>query len=1334
MNPRSRARCCPAWFAALVGLSAGIVPVLRADQLPAPAPTAAANAYGQTSPFLGAYSVNNLFDTSPSSEYASAGKVACSAPLANDGTYVEMDFGSPVTFDRFILVTRNNPADNVLSNRLYVGNSPTHSLADTVLSFGSAGNNGQGIIQSFTPVSGRYVRWEVLKGPTTGNLGGNQMYFLISPTGAAQLPAPTVINSSPAFNASYAATKAVDGFAGYGNNDGSFASAGAGANMFIDFDFGVPVTITGWDFLNRPQDVVTAYNMIFSGTNDFSSGSTTNAYTANASGVVWNTVSRSPITARYVRLQATASAGANTGVREIQFYGAPNASIGQQPRDATNYVWGVQNFSVTAGGAPPLAYQWFQAGTPPTPIAGATNATYTIDPVANASAGGYFVVVTNSISSATSTVATLTVLDPTPDITNALLAYYTFDETNGMVAADSSGSGINATLYNFPYDDSMWVTGRVGGALQFNALDTTTNNQVITDAPLNLQNETNFTFAFWAKRRSDNNPSNPRIVGPVSAVDGQYWVLWSPGYHGVGFYPPAPSPEPIRDVWQHFVVTYDRLAGTYQTYVDGRLKATATSASYLKNSPAGQPWAIGCKEILSDFRDPWHGYLDDVRIYNRILLPGDVHALFLVAGSRAPMFDTQPVGANLFVGDTLRLHAAVDGTPPIAYQWYRNQTNLLAGASDLDLVLPNVQTSDAGNYTLVAVNPLKSATSAVAQVTVTAVTSVTNGLAGYWKFDETSGTTAADSSGRGNPGTVINSLYGGGQWTAGRIGGALYFRGAGLGDDLVEVTNWSAARNGTMTLSAWVLPDVNTNQAAIVGGGAGSDGVGQFTFMQRAGGGLVATVQSSSHTPYVVSDATPLPTNAWQHVVVVADGTTVTLYRNGARVVAAGYDGTLLQVTNLLSLGARLTANDTSADSLWQGKIDDVAYWTRGLSATEVFELFAAGSSGSPVTAADAFVSSPPIITSQPQGAAVYLHDGFSLQVIAVNAAPLTYQWWKDGEPLPNSTNAILTTAVTEFGAAGSYSVVVTGNHQSVTSAPALVTILATTPQPDNGLVLYLKLDEASGTTAADATTNADSGMLVNFLNPDTNWVPGVIGGALAFSQGAPTADAIAVPAQPYLDFGLNAFSLSLWAKGPPTQTASGGLLCKGVSPGESYCLDIYNGTYRFFVRNSLGQNAGNLSIQSGVAPNSQWQHLAVAYDPVAGQSRMYVNGTLVGTAATADSPFSNGDPLDIGARQGTAGYAYNWTGLLDDVRVYGRAITPLEARALTYQGIPPSLSMSGGAGQVTVTWAYEAVGYELQSNTNLVGGAWINVPGVSTNAISLTPGGAARFYRLHRK
>jgi hypothetical protein len=60
--------------------------------------------------------------------------------------------------------------------------------------------------------------------------------------------------------------------------------------------------------------------------------------------------------------------------------------------------------------------------------------------------------------------------------------------------------------------------------------------------------------------------------------------------------------------------------------------------------------------------------------------------------------------------------------------------------------------------------------------------SFTSNLVAYWKFDEGTGTTTADSSGNGNTGILTNGPL----WTAGRIGNALYFDGI---DDNVTVAD-----------------------------------------------------------------------------------------------------------------------------------------------------------------------------------------------------------------------------------------------------------------------------------------------------------------------------------------------------------------------------------------------------------------------------------------------------------------------------------------------------------------------------------------------------------------
>jgi hypothetical protein len=79
-----------------------------------------------------------------------------------------------------------------------------------------------------------------------------------------------------------------------------------------------------------------------------------------------------------------------------------------------------------------------------------------------------------------------------------------------------------------------------------------------------------------------------------------------------------------------------------------------------------------------------------------------------------------------------------------------------------------------------------------------------SGPVGWWKFDESSGTTAADSSGSGNTGSLINGPV----WTSGQIGNALSFDGS---NDVVNAGSSASLDDlPALTLSAWINPATAT--------------------------------------------------------------------------------------------------------------------------------------------------------------------------------------------------------------------------------------------------------------------------------------------------------------------------------------------------------------------------------------------------------------------------------------------------------------------------------------------------------------------------------------------
>src|SRR5262249_22134907 len=80
--------------------------------------------------------------------------------------------------------------------------------------------------------------------------------------------------------------------------------------------------------------------------------------------------------------------------------------IVSQPQDQNVVVGATASFSVSAGGSPPLSYQWRFNNTD---VSGATNSTLNINNAQLSDGGNYSVMVANPLGFVTSSVAVLTV-------------------------------------------------------------------------------------------------------------------------------------------------------------------------------------------------------------------------------------------------------------------------------------------------------------------------------------------------------------------------------------------------------------------------------------------------------------------------------------------------------------------------------------------------------------------------------------------------------------------------------------------------------------------------------------------------------------------------------------------------------------------------------------------------------------------------------------------------------------------------------------------------------------------------------------------------------------
>lgn len=223
----------------------------------------------------------------------------------------------------------------------------------------------------------------------------------------------------------------------------------------------------------------------------------------------------------------------------------------------------------------------------------------------------------------------------------------------------------------------------------------------------------------------------------------------------------------------------------------------------------------------------------------------------------------------------------------------------------------------------------------------------TSNLAIRWTLDDTSGTTATDSSGASRHGTYANTPT---LNVAGKNGTAVDFDGTN------EYVDRADHYNGVtiLTVAIWVYPDVvNTTKWAAIKmntTGLGSD-AHEYRLGVNSSGNPVFVARNSSDTGNCVSltSSTTLVAGTWYHLVgtVPGNGLTAKLYVNGASTASASQSGNIQDTESRIQLAARVFDDDAT---FWNGKLDDFRLYTgRALSDADVSALYAAmgGSSGS---------------------------------------------------------------------------------------------------------------------------------------------------------------------------------------------------------------------------------------------------------------------------------------------------------------------------------------------------------------------------------------------------
>jgi hypothetical protein len=199
------------------------------------------------------------------------------------------------------------------------------------------------------------------------------------------------------------------------------------------------------------------------------------------------------------------------------------------------------------------------------------------------------------------------------------------------------------------------------------------------------------------------------------------------------------------------------------------------------------------------------------------------------------------------------------------------------------------------------------------------------------------------------------------------------------------------------------------------------------------------------------------------------------------------------------------------------------------------------------------------------------------------------------------------------------------------------------------GLVAAYGFEDGSGTTTADVSGHGLTGTISN-----ATWVStGKYGKALSFNGNSWVT--VADNALLHLTTGM---TLEAWVDPAATSTDWTAAVIKERTGGLAYALYATDGAAKppagYIDKTGTDYNA----TAGSLLPLNTWTHLAVTYDGTT--IRLYVNGTQVATKAVSGSIISSTAPLRIG---GDSVWGEYFTGLIDEVRVYNRALSAAEVQ-----------------------------------------------------------------------
>ena len=338
------------------------------------------------------------------------------------------------------------------------------------------------------------------------------------------------------------------------------------------------------------------------------------------------------------------------------------------------------------------------------------------------------------------------------------------------------------------------------------------------------------------------------------------------------------------------------------------------------SSGASSPFSSTTRFAAATF-DDWHDFLVHVQLAATSSAQGRIRLWHRIAGGA---FTTSPTLDKTYynVGSIL----GVDLPCYPSYGIYRhNQTN------DIQIYWGEV----AIRRTRAEVEEIWQAAPAITGQSTWSTAVSYDTPAGWWKLDDTSGTSAVDSTTNANNGTYVGTPTLSASGAAGGTGTAVTFNGS---TQYVTIPHTSATDFADIfSIEAWVKLATSGTYVIVSHGWDNNAAHKQPELLVIAG---VWRLTFPNVQTVAVSSGAVIYDNAWHHLVATKNGANIHLYQDGSDVTSSPINTT---GTNGTTKGWTIGARDQNGvyQNFFPGTIDEVAIYDHVLSQKRVLMHYA---------------------------------------------------------------------------------------------------------------------------------------------------------------------------------------------------------------------------------------------------------------------------------------------------------------------------------------------------------------------------------------------------------